>query len=82
MGIADSEIKRLVTTQLFPQFFLPWGVAMVHSLFAFLALQNILKDIANISIVKEIIFAFSFIILLQVIYFYLIRWRYIAHVKN
>ena len=82
MGITDGEIKKLVTTQLFPQFFLPWGVAMVHSLFAFLALQNILKDIANISIVKEIIFAFSFLILLQVIYFYLIRWRFIAHVKN
>lgn len=82
MGITDSEIRRLVTTQLLPQFFLPWGAAMSHSLFAFLALQNLLKDIANISIVKEIIFAFSFLILLQVIYFYLIRWRYIAHVKN
>ncbi|MFC5558667.1 FtsX-like permease family protein [Ureibacillus thermophilus] len=82
MGIADSEIKGLVTNQLFPQFFLPWGVAMVHSLFAFLALQNLLKDIANISIVKEIVFAFSFLILIQIIYFYLIRWRFIAHVKN
>lgn len=82
MGITDGEIKRLVSAQLFPQFFLPWGVAMVHSIFAFLALQNLLKDIANISIVKEIVFAFSFLILLQIIYFYLIRWRFIAHVKN
>lgn len=82
MGISDSEITRLVTSQLFPQFFLPWGVAMLHSFFAFFALQNILKDIANIYIVKEIVFAFFFLILIQIIYFYLIRWRYIAHVKN
>ncbi|NLY80073.1 MAG: ABC transporter permease [Lysinibacillus sp.] len=82
MGISDSEIKRLVTSQLFPQFFLPWGVALLHSFFAFFALQNLLKDTANISIVKEIVFAFFFLILIQVVYFYLIRWRFIAHVKN
>ncbi len=82
MGISDNELKKLVTTYLFPQFFLPWGVAMIHSLFAFIAFQNILEKFANISIVKELIFAFGFLILIQVIYFYLIRWRYIAHVRD
>lgn len=82
MGISDGELKKLVTNYLFPQFFLPWGVALVHSLFAFIALQNILENIANISIVKELVFAFGFLIVIQVIYFYLIRWRYIAHVRD
>lgn len=82
MGLTDAELKKLVTRHLFPQFFLPWGVAMVHSLFAFLTLQTILKNIANISIVKELVLAFAFLVIIQVVYFYLIRWRYIAHVRN
>lgn len=82
MGITDHEMKRLATSHLCPQFFLPWGVALIHSMFAFLALQNLLKDIYNISIVKEIVFVFLVLILIQIIYFYLIRWRYIAHVKG
>lgn len=82
MGITDGELKKLVTKYLFPQFFLPWGVALIHSLFAFIALQNILENIANISIVKELVLAFGFLIAIQVIYFYLIRWRYIAHVRD
>lgn len=82
MGISDGELKKLVTKYLFPQFFLPWGVALIHSLFAFIALQNILENIANISIVKELVLAFGFLIAIQVTYFYLIRWRYIAHVRD
>ncbi|BDH62934.1 ABC transporter permease [Lysinibacillus sp. PLM2] len=82
MGLTDQELKKLVNAYLVPQFFLPWGLAMLHSLFAFLTLQNIMKDIADISILNEILFAFIFLVLLQVVYFYLIRWRYIAHVRD
>ncbi|MFP7201981.1 ABC transporter permease [Lysinibacillus halotolerans] len=82
MGISNSELKSLVTKHLLPQFFLPWGVALFHSLFAFFTLQNLLRDFANISIVKEVVISFSLLILLQLIYFYLIRWRYLAHVRD
>ena len=82
MGLTDTELKKLVNRHLFPQFFLPWGVAMMHSAFAFIMVQGILKDIANISIVKEVFFAFGFFVLIQVIYFYLIRWRYISHIRS
>ncbi|KGR75787.1 FtsX-like permease family protein [Ureibacillus sinduriensis] len=82
MGISNNELKSLVTKLLLPQFFLPWGVALCHSLFAFFALQNILKNFANVSIVKEVVFAFVFLIILEIIYYNLIRWRYIAHVKE
>lgn len=82
MGLTDVELKKLVNRHLFPQFFLPWSVAMMHSAFAFFMVQGILKDIANISIVKEVFFAFGFFVLIQVIYFYLIRWRYISHIRS
>ncbi len=82
MGLTEIELKKLVNRHLFPQFFLPWGVAMMHSAFAFLMVQGILKDIANISIVKEVFFAFGFFVLIQVVYFYLIRWRYISHIRS
>lgn len=55
---------------------------MMHSAFAFLMVQGILKDFANISIVKEVFFAFGFFVLIQVVYFYLIRWRYISHIRS
>ncbi|WP_313469947.1 ABC transporter permease [Lysinibacillus sp.] len=82
MGLTDAELKKLVNRHLFPQFFLPWGVAMMHSAFAFLMVQGILRDNANISIVKEVFFAFGFFVLIQVVYFYLIRWRYISHIRS
>lgn len=82
MGLTDAELKKLVNRHLFPQFFLPWGVAMMHSAFAFLMVQGVLKDFANISIVKEVFFAFGFFVVIQVVYFYLIRWRYISHIRS
>lgn len=82
MGLTDNELKRLVNAYLVPQFFIPLGVALLHSFFAFLALQNLLRNFANISIVKELVFAFVFLMIIEVIYFYLIRWRFITHVRD
>ena len=82
MGLTDVELKKLVSRYLLPQFFLPWGVALLHSIFAFLALQSVLKDFVDLSIVKEVLFAFSFFIIIQIIYYLLIRWRYLSHVKG
>ncbi|WP_431027878.1 FtsX-like permease family protein [Lysinibacillus sp. LZ02] len=82
MGLTDAEQKRLITRHLAPQFFLPWGMALLHSTFAFIALQSVLKDVINLIIVKEIIVAFFLFVCVQVVYFYMIRWRYIAHVND
>lgn len=82
MGLTDAEQKKLITRHLVPQFFLPWGVALLHSTFAFVALQSVLKDVMNVTIVKEIIVAFCMFAFVQIVYFYMIRWRYIVHVKN
>lgn len=81
MGITDREFKKIVNRQLIPQFFFPWGVALVHSSFAFLSLQVIWDELAEISIVKELIFVLVGFTCMQILYFYLIRWRYLAHIK-
>lgn len=82
LGLTDRELKKIVNRQLIPQFFLPWGVAMLHSSFAFLTLQVIWDALAEISIVKELVLVLVGFTLMQLLYFYLIRWRYLAHIKT
>ncbi|CAM3279739.1 ABC transporter permease [Filibacter tadaridae] len=82
MGITDKEFKKIVNRQLIPQFFFPWGVAFMHSSFAFLSLQVIWDALAEISIVKELVLVLVGFTLMQIVYFYLIRWRYLAHIKG
>lgn len=81
IGMTDAEVKKIINHQLFPQFFFPWGVAFLHSLFAFLSLQVIWDALAEISIVKELTIVLIGFTCMQVLYFYLIRWRYLTHVK-
>lgn len=81
MGITDREVKKVVNRQLIPQFFFPWGVAFAHSSFAFLSLQVIWDALAEISIVKELTIVLAGFAVMQVLYFYLIRWRYLVHIK-
>ncbi|WP_432354567.1 FtsX-like permease family protein [Sporosarcina sp. A2] len=82
MGITDNELKKIVNRQLLPQFFIPWGVAFIHSAFAFLALQVIWDALAEISIVKELTLVLGGFAILQISYFYLIRWRYLSHIRT
>ena len=82
LGLTDKELKRLITNYLMPQFFLPWGVALLHSIFAFIALQSILQEIMNLIIVKEIAIVFTIFFIIQIVYFYMLRWRYIAHINE
>ncbi|MBD7985203.1 ABC transporter permease [Sporosarcina sp. Sa2YVA2] len=82
MGITEKEFKKVVNRQLIPQFFIPWTVALVHSSFAFLSLQVIWDALAEISIVRELIMVLAGFTILQIIYFYLIRWRYLAHIRT
>lgn len=79
IGLSNREMKKLITRQLLPQFFLPWGLALVHSTVAFIMLQYILKDIYNLTIVRELVVAFCLFAVIQIVYFFLIRWRYIVH---
>lgn len=81
MGVTEHELVKIVNRQLIPQFFLPWGLAMVHSTFSFIYLQALWVDLAAVSIAKEMLFVLLAFTVIQVSYFYLIRWRYIAHIQ-
>lgn len=81
MGLTDREFKKIINRQLIPQFFFPWGVAFLHSSFAFLSLQVFWDALAEISIVKELVIVLVGFTIMQVLYFYLIRWRFLTHIK-
>ena len=82
VGLSDKELKRLITRNLVIQFFLPWGLAFIHSAFAFYVVQTVLNDVMNLSIVKEVVFSFTLFGIIQVVYFFLIRWRYLSHIRG
>ncbi|WP_213423872.1 FtsX-like permease family protein [Bhargavaea massiliensis] len=82
LGMTEREFIKIVNRQLIPQFFLPWGIAMLHSTFAFISLQAIWKEFADISILNEMALVLVGFTVIQLLYFYLIRWRYLAHVKG
>lgn len=81
MGITERELRKIVNRQLIPQFFLPWGLAMLHSTFAFMSLQAFWIGIAELSILREILIVLGAITCVQFLYFYLIRWRYLSHIR-
>ncbi len=81
MGLTDRELIKIVNRQLLPQFFLPWGIAMLHSAFSFLSLQVIWSNLAEVSILSDMILVLVGFTFIQVVYYFLIRWRYIAHVR-
>ncbi|MCH7322840.1 ABC transporter permease [Solibacillus sp. MA9] len=82
IGLTDKEMNRIVTRNLVIQFFLPWGLALMHSAFAFYVVQMVLNDYMNLSIAKEVVFSFTSFIFIQIVYFFLIRWRYISHISG
>lgn len=78
VGLTDKELKRIVTRQLLLLFFVPIGVAMVHSVFAFTALQRFLY----ISIAADMGMVLISFLVAQVFYFYFIRNRYLRNLKK
>ena len=81
MGITNKELKKIVNRQLVPQFFLPWGLATLHSTFSFIFLQAFWVDLAAVSIVTEMLLVLVAFTIIELVYFYLIRWRYLAHIQ-
>lgn len=78
MGLTDRELKRIVTTQLSLLFFVPVGVAILHSVFAFIALQRLFY----LSIAAETGAVLLGYLALQGLYFLFIRNRYLRNLKK
>jgi putative ABC transport system permease protein len=78
MGLTDQELNRIVTTQLSLLFFVPVGVAILHSVFAFIALQRLFY----LSIAVETGAVLSGYLAVQGLYFLFIRSRYLRNLKK
>lgn len=78
IGVTRKEINTMVTRQIGLLFFVPIGMAMLHSLFAFVALQSYF----NFSIAVEAGFILASFFIVQVVYFYFIRRRYLRNVRK
>ncbi|WP_440119172.1 ABC transporter permease [Paenibacillus sp. QZ-Y1] len=75
MGLSRPELRKIVTRQLLLMFFLPIALAIIHSSVAFVALQQ-LVDFSVIGYTLRIFLVFA---LMQVLYFLLVRWRYLRN---
>lgn len=78
VGLTDQELNKIVTQQLALLFFVPIVVAFVHSAFAFMALQSYY----SLSIVSEMVIVLASFLIAQLIYFFLIRYRYLRNLKK
>ncbi len=78
VGLTEQELNTIVTRQVSLLFFVPIGVAIVHSVFAFVALQSLfyIPIAAPLGVVL-----ISFLIA-QTVYFFFIRHRYLGNLKK
>lgn len=77
MGLTRKELNRVVTRQLLVMFFLPLLIAILHSGVAFAALQQLVHFSVGESTIKVLV---SFTVV-QIIYFFVIRWRYVQQLR-
>ncbi|OTW92297.1 ABC transporter permease (plasmid) [Bacillus thuringiensis serovar sumiyoshiensis] len=73
VGLSKPELKKIVSRQLSLLFFLPISIAITHSTFAFMALQKL----ANFSVLGNSVMVLVCFLVLQIIYFYFVRSRYL-----
>ncbi|MCW3791814.1 ABC transporter permease [Paenibacillus sp. LS1] len=78
MGLSRPELRKIVTRQLLLMFFLPLLVAVIHSSVAFVALQQ-LVDFSVFGYSLRIFLVFAS---MQILYFALVRWRYLRHMYS
>ncbi|WP_019909587.1 ABC transporter permease [Paenibacillus sp. HW567] len=78
LGLTDKELDRVATLQLALMFFVPVLLAVLHSLFAFIALQRLFY----LSIAAETGAVLAGYLAAQALYFFFIRSRYLRNLKK
>lgn len=73
VGLSKPELRKIVTRQLTIMFFLPMAIAVIHSGVSFVALQQLV----DFSILGHTVKIFIFFLSVQIIYFFITRWRYL-----
>lgn len=69
IGADDKEIKRALLVQISIAFLLPLVVALIHAIFGLKEINSIIKIVANIDLVSNIILTTSFIVFVYGGYF-------------
>ncbi|PQP86929.1 hypothetical protein [Paenibacillus sp. AR247] len=78
VGLSRRELGRTVSRQLLLMFFLPMLVAVIHSSVAFLALQQLV----DFSVASHTLAIFATFLAIQVVYYWITRWRYLNHLHQ
>jgi len=78
VGLSRKELGTIVTRQLLIMFFLPLLIALIHTGVAFVALQQLV----DFSIVGHSIKIFLFFLTVQIVYFFITRWRYLERLNK
>ncbi|MBA4536419.1 FtsX-like permease family protein [Bacillus aquiflavi] len=72
IGLAEKELKQIITKKTAALFYFPIAVAIIHSIFAFKALQSL----HEVSIMKEITIVIAGFLTVHTIYYFFIRRVY------
>ncbi|MFD2692946.1 ABC transporter permease [Sporolactobacillus shoreicorticis] len=78
IGLKQVELKKIVTSQLAFLFFLPLIIAILHSGVAFIALHNLI----HFSISGSVIAVIGSFLVLQTIYFFVVRHHHLRLLKQ
>ncbi|SEM21720.1 putative ABC transport system permease protein [Paenibacillus sp. cl141a] len=78
VGLSKKELGTIITKQLVIMFFLPMLIALIHSGVAFVALQQLV----DFSIVGHSLKIFIFFLSIQIVYFFITRWRYLERLNK
>lgn len=78
MGMTDAETKKIVSTQTFIVFFLPFIVTFSHASFALIALGNLIADNVTIYFLTVALIYLVF----QTFYYVFAKTMYIKQIRN
>ncbi|MBC6314906.1 FtsX-like permease family protein [Listeria grandensis] len=78
IGLTKPELHKIVARQLRVMFFLPLFVAVIHSLVAFLALQNLL----DFNIWKNVGIVIGIFIVVQAVYYFFVKHQYLKQLRR
>lgn len=78
LGLTTKELTRVLNWQIALLFFAPIVVALVHGVVALTTLSNMF----SFSLVKESSLVLGIFLLIQIIYFFIVRHFYIGQVKS
>ncbi|WP_430533981.1 ABC transporter permease [Listeria rocourtiae] len=78
IGLTKQELHKIVARQLRIMFFLPLFVAVIHSLVAFVALQNLL----DFNIWQNVGIVIGIFIVVQAIYYFFVKCQYLKQLRR